>query len=97
MEDYTPEGTTGNGRCNGGECGMGTVNPDTGKVNGKPQGNNRKRSKRWIHWSRGHNCKDEKCNAVNVDGGIPDSSEGKEQSQSGNRPVCRMAESANSV
>ena len=33
MESYTPEGTTGNGRCNGGECGMCTVNPDTGRVN----------------------------------------------------------------
>ena len=33
MEDYNPEGTTGNGRCNRGECGMVTMNPDTGRVN----------------------------------------------------------------
>ena len=33
LEQYTPKGTTGNGMCNEGQCGMGSYNSDTGRFN----------------------------------------------------------------
>ena len=33
LQQYEPEGNTGNGKCNNGECGMCEVNPETGRPN----------------------------------------------------------------